>query len=220
MMVPRVPFSALAILIVACLSGCAAVSSDTANDPSNPYSSEYEQVLAHTDSDYVKQVLGDGEITAAEFHETIASLVACLRAGGIDPLVDELESGATIIGYPSSQEDDPAVRDCEEKWDAGILQLYRAFVENPNNMTSDDLEAMCLVQYGLAPEGFTGKDLEKLLEMSSEQTTYAMDGTIVSESPVTNPTPDLPGGVPLYGDRTEDCFHKPWQAIQALASSR
>jgi hypothetical protein len=195
-----------------CLSGCSA--SSKSSPDFNPYKAEFAQIMEQTRSDYVRKVLANGEISAAEFRETLDSEIKCMKDGGVDAIIDQSNSGVGFIAYPSSQESLPAVLECENQWDGGIVQLYRSIVENPNNVPFVDLQAACLVKMGLAPKGFQGKDLQELHDLASEQTEYREDGTIVSQKPIVNPTPNLPNSVPLYSEQTEDCLNKPWLTTQ------
>ncbi|MDR0504807.1 MAG: hypothetical protein LBG70_03230 [Bifidobacteriaceae bacterium] len=122
------------------LSGCVDASSAHVA-PKNPYHAEVEQILKHANSDYVKQVLADGHVSAVEFEETLTSFAGCLREAGIAAVIDELDSGARRVIYPSNYVDSDVVRGCEKKWDDGIVYLAQMQLENPDNEPFEDLQA-------------------------------------------------------------------------------
>jgi hypothetical protein len=127
-----------------------------------------------------------------------------------EPLITESFGFQKIDGYPAS--DDGF---CTSEWDGSISNLFFVMKTNPNNEKFSDLVAACLVRQGYAPDGFTGADFEELENQASE-TSYCSAGPDPDKEPdckiissVTNPDPDLPGGMKLYAPETEECRTTP-----------
>jgi len=181
---------------------------------------EIDELSAETSSSFVEAALADGEVSAAEYKEAVDGLVGCLRDGGIEPVVEDVEGGTMMVGVPVGQASSTAYRGCEEKWDGGILGLYQDSQDNPENLPQLDLEAACLVYVGAAPEGFLGKDLENLLQEGGFKVSTRHDGTEVT-TPPRNPDPKLPGGRSLLtGDeQVGACMRSPGLTMRTASPS-
>lgn len=112
-------------------SGC---SSDTGGGTS-PYAAEFERAIAEAESDYVKQALSDGQITAAEMQDARQHVVACLQQAGIEASYETDEYGQTwltIAGDTTSSQSE-AETACERQWMGAIEELYNKTTLNPRN---------------------------------------------------------------------------------------
>ncbi len=191
---------ALAALALAGCSG-ASVTSSSADDP---YRAEYEQAIANTSSDFVRDILADHTITAAERNESQNGLITCLQDEGFHPLVD-VENGYRMVNVPAD-----AGPECPDAWDGGIDQLYLTIQKNPHHADMDVLVAACFVRLGLAPDGFSGNDLKDLLDAETWSYTELEDGTRIDDAPATNPNgSELPSGMKIHAPETQDCWQSP-----------
>jgi hypothetical protein len=183
----------------------------------NAYGTEIEKILSRTQSDYVREVFSDGTVSVAEFQETLQSMVACLKDQGVDAIIENTSAGVDHVTWPSTHDGSKAIESCSAKWDGGITEIYSASSQNPDNIPWVDLEAACLVQLELAPAGFKGEDLDELYSLSADKV-HVADGVESDPVPAANPTPTLPGGVPLYDKRTKGCLQAPWKTMQEAAA--
>jgi len=183
------------------LAGC----SGSGSDPSvtDPYAAEYQQAIEATNSDFVKAVLADHKVTDEEFSESQDSLVACLREQGLKPAITT-EDGRRVVNVPAD-----ADSSCVDQWTGDIESLYWAERVNPHNENMYDLVAACLVRTKLAPEGFTGKDLEELDARAVGSYTVTQDGEKTDETLPENANPTLPSGMAIRAEETIPCWTSP-----------
>jgi hypothetical protein len=164
---------------------------------------------------FVRNVLADGQITAAEYGEAVQGLADCYSAGGLHPVLQD--AGLPGVKYVATTDDQapPAViRQCGEDWDGGILDLYSNIVQNPEKQPLSDLRAACLVHLGVVPEGLTGTELDELLD---KQTVWAKcSGDVCVTTPPIDPNVQLPGGRDLDGAAPDIavCMRSPLQVMQ------
>lgn len=194
-----------AVLVTAALV-VASCSTDKTEEA--PYAAEYAAAMAGTTSDYVKAMLEDGEITAAEIKDAQGQFISCLATAGIQGSYDD-----TGFGYDSlaiSGELTPEQEDSEGKcyylWLGDAAELFYKQVINPNNEDFDFLVAQCLVRKNLAPVGFTGKDLKELYD--AQTTTETMgpgeELTFTEQFEIF-----LPNGISLASPEASVCSSNP-----------
>lgn len=205
---------------MACLAGlCALLTgcSTAPNDPAvSPYAAEFEQAIAQSKSDYVRQILADGQITTAEIQDARQHMIACLEQAGMSATYETDEYGRqnlTFAEEPSLAEE-AAELACDTQWMSSIDSLYNQTTLNPKNEDWDELVAACLVRKGLVPAGFTAQDYKDLVAASS--------GPRVNSAPLTPnengvssvtvapmPVAVLPGGVPMDSPEVMRCEADP-----------
>lgn len=147
-------------------------------------------------SDYVKAMLEDGEITAAEMQDAQGQLVSCLTQAGFDASYEDTGYGFKTLAYLGEVGNDqwPAEQTCRDQWMGDTDFLYQDQITNPQNADPDSLIAECLVRKGLVASGFTGKDYQELHAPYIEHVTLESGETYEAPEP---PEIFLPGGVSL-----------------------
>ncbi|XBH20715.1 hypothetical protein V5R04_10805 [Jonesiaceae bacterium BS-20] len=173
-----------------------------------PYAAEYAAALAGTNSDYVKAMLEDGEVTVAEIKDAQGQFISCLADAGIEGFFADTGFGydnLTIAGELTIEQEDSET-ECYIQWLGDAEGLFHSQVINPNNEDFDSLVAQCLVRKNLVPVGFTGKDFKELLEAS---TTAEILGA--GEKVVFSETSEiiLPGGISLEDPDASLCTMNP-----------
>lgn len=176
----------------------------------NPYAEEISRALDNASSDYVREILSDGQITAAEARDSQKQNVACLSDAGIS--AEYIDSGA---GYESlvtvdaqGATADSAMSSCHKKWVGEIESIYVSQISNPQNKDFDALIAACLVAKKLVPEGFTGADFRELIAQTSLESSSSAEGSVAVDV-----TGDiiLPGGESMSNPQAVMCQVNPSQ---------
>ncbi len=193
----------LGVLAVALLlAGCSA--SRVEPSPTDPYRSEFEQAIATSSSDFVKEILADHTITPAELAESQNSVFVCLQDTGFYPLVTT-DDGRRMVNIPAD-----AGPECTDAWDGGIEQLYWTIRTNPYHADMNELVAACFVRLDLVPADFTGGDLQDLLDQEVSSYRQLADGTKVDEVPAQNPGGSaFPSGMMIHAPETQGCWASP-----------
>ncbi|MDR2973296.1 MAG: hypothetical protein LBV00_01085 [Propionibacteriaceae bacterium] len=182
--------------LASALAGCSAGPAVDL-DAAGPYAAQFKQEYDLAQSDYVRQMLADGKVDTAELHDAQQHMVSCMADAGYtmefkaDAYGQEHESILMSHGStPFSEEEETMAWDasgvCRNQWMGLADTLYYQVQTNPNNEDWDTLVAACLVRYGLAPDGFTGKDYE-------EFRTSVFEGS-ANDPNQDGPAPPLPGG--------------------------
>jgi len=167
-------------VLLGILCSCSAGSGQAA-DASNPYSAQIKAAAGTTSSEYVRQILADGEISRGELSDAEARVVACLGALGIEASYVTNDWGIdnlTVVGGLSTAVSDE-VTECQTQWMGPIDQLFWDQYVNPMNQDMNGLIAACLVRKGLAPAGFSGSDYANVARDNSihvDTSTVAPDG--------------------------------------------
>lgn len=202
----RLTVGAIAAISMINLSAC----SDSAQSP-KPYSAAIAKALDSTRSDYVRSILEDGQITAAEMRDAQQQNLSCLSESGIT--AQYVDSGAGYSTLETAGDLDAtelkAMVTCADKWTGEAESLYIDQVMNPENKDLNALIAACLVKKELAPEGFDGADFRELMRahsQSSAQDSPGQDGSVSVEE-----TGDiiLPGGQSMSNPQAIMCQMNP-----------
>lgn len=195
-------------LVTVAVSSCQAEETT----PLQPYAAQFQQELEDSSSDFVRSVLEDNGITAAEFAESQERFVSCLTDAGFEPVQVDAVAGFTSytqVSLPSEQYESEAAMDCETKWVGGIQGLYVAMLQNPENENFWDLIAECLADESLVPEGTRGKDIEDAISRAGTMyETSETDEPTVVRGPE-DPDATLPGGLRWDDPQLSPCMANP-----------
>lgn len=138
----------------------------------NPWAAEFARVAESTESDFIRGVLADGEVTEAEFAEARERFVDCMSEHGVPTSWDNsggqwnfVLSGAAQptpdadggITVTSESPQGICMRDSIDD----VQNFYVQTRLNPNNQDIDSLTAECMVRKEIVPEGFTKNDLDE-----------------------------------------------------------
>ncbi len=196
------------------LAGCSG-----SGDAASPYSERILQAYEHTESDYLKKILEDGEISSSEYRDAQEQFISCLRAGGIEARyvedgngIQALESVTEGGGEPSQVESD-----CYSQWMGQVEEIYIDQVVNPGNRDMNGLIAECLVAKDLVAPGFSGSDLKELLHSDGESvqaTRNASSSFTRTEVDGEGEDVQLPGGTSLTDPQVTSCLVNPTSALE------
>ena len=153
------------VVLLPLWSGCGAA----VTPAPSPYAAEFEQAARAASSDYIRQILADGRVDAAELHDAQQHVVACLADAGIAAWYSANTWGIDTLAVAGDDTKDSlaAQARCLDQWMGGIEQLYWAEFANPDNQDWSGLVAACLVRVGEAPAGFTGTDYDELIRLNT-----------------------------------------------------
>lgn len=140
-----------------------------------PFAEEFRDAYQDASTDLGRQILEDGVITAAEFAEVEAIMIACLLENGVEVQGGLVGDGSGGVGYEAqnlreiSQEEDGEIEtSCEQASDAvKIGLLYFGMKDNPENRNQGEIMAECLVYKQVVPRGYSGEDWER--DMMSQE---------------------------------------------------
>lgn len=127
-----------------------------------PWAAEFENAYATAESDFVREVLQDGQVTDLEYAEVLARFEACMTEVGIT-----LEpAGRGTYGYSFSRAfgAERAYQrelECFEQHDGMAVPLYWWVRANPENLDLFEIRAKCLVDAGVVAAGFTADELRE-----------------------------------------------------------
>ncbi len=151
------------------LAGCGGSSGPTAD---GPWATELRAAYAAAPTDFVREVLADGEVTSAEVQEALHRANECLAQAGEDGgwFADPNEPTTFGTGWTPEDADPAAFFDCQCLWLGGcddsagmdLPNLFLGLRDNPLNVPRSDLIASCLHRHDLVADGFTGNDLVEL----------------------------------------------------------
>jgi len=202
---------AVGCLIAACLSSCSG--GPTREPIADPYQAAFDEALAEAGSDFVADVLRDGEISAEEYRESMSRFAACLGDAGFEAVVVNQDNGLIAVNVPAQPPLPRSVEDtCARQWQGGIPGLYEGVTTNPDNMPWYDLLAACLVHQGVVPQGFTGDDM-RAFEESAGEVTFRDTGDVEIVLDGSTGAPTLPGGAEYYSPEVEACLINPAQVM-------
>jgi hypothetical protein len=127
---------------------------------SGPWASDFQTAYAHAKSDYVRGVLADGEVSAAEYEQSRNHVRSCLADSGLTITWNErggFELGAKNGQYPDGffERSDPILQECETKWAGWIPVMYEQVRRNPQKQDEAALQITCLRNAGLIDETYT-----------------------------------------------------------------
>ena len=120
--------------------------SDDAGQFSGPWAEEFESAYDSADSEYVRRILADGQITDAEIAEVENAVISCMEEKGYTDVAIKSDGGATYAMDENGDVDkgDSGMRACEESAGFFALSLYYDIRVNPNNEEWDPLVVQCL----------------------------------------------------------------------------
>jgi len=183
--VPKVgALAALGVAVSVLLAGC----SPAAQQP-GPYAAEYAQAIQEAKSDYVRQILQSGHITAADMKDAEQHVIKCTADVGFVVTYNTDQWGIDRYTLTYYDDDPPtsaqmaAINDCVDQWMGPIDQLYQKQYANPNNQDWNGLVAACLVRKSVAPAGFTGRDYADLIAQNSQTISSGETVTYTDMSP-------------------------------------
>ncbi|MCL1900424.1 MAG: hypothetical protein FWG11_07960 [Promicromonosporaceae bacterium] len=158
----------VALVAVALLAGACAPA--TGEPYSSPWAAEFAEVYARAESDLVRAIVADGELTLAEMREAIAATNACFRdvevefgvVGTVETTLAEdglggftLRTGHVEPWHDVDQELRSAIADCEFRYWNDLWILWDLIRLNPDAEDFDGLVLDCLVRNSVVPQGFT-----------------------------------------------------------------
>ena len=211
----RPAFAGLVALGCLAAGACSTTDGQEAVPGKGPYAAEFTEAMDVAKSDFVRQVLSDGQIEAAEYDEARQGMLGCLKDAGIEAkYIDDQSTaavggGLTILSGELTDQQRTAERTCDDQWMGPIDSLYASTRTNPQNQDMNKLIAACLVREGLAPDGFTAEDYVEWYDSNvvKGEISESDPGGMVSIQPDDLPPPQpLPGsGVTLDDPRVMTC---------------
>ena len=146
-----------AILAALLCAGCS--TAHQTPQATSPWAAEVSAAALRASSDFERQVLGDGEITRAEYEEANQRYVACAKAEGVDiDLIDN--DGFYTYSVRVSEQGDQVQMRCAIGTVRIIAGLYEDVQQNPLKQDPDELTIQCLVRIGLEQPGYSLEDYE------------------------------------------------------------
>ena len=91
----RTVAAALAVVLLATLTGCGAGATDAEEE--NPWAADIQRQYERTDNALVKSILEDGKITDAEIEEFMEEYNTCLAEYGLSTTYDREGSYETLV---------------------------------------------------------------------------------------------------------------------------
>ena len=167
----RLALGAIAVLLAvsACSGGDNADAAAT-QDPA--WSANIALLKERAKTSFVRDILDDHMITTAEHAEAAGRTRACLDDGGI-PTTHHTNPWTGVPDYgPESMPGSTAaerqalwdtVLYCTDQWDGGVVLLFEAMQENPDELDYFARVFACLKSHELIPSGFALADLEAFL---------------------------------------------------------
>lgn len=165
----------------------ALVSCATAAPDEDPYRLRYEEALRAATSDFERAVLGDGEITRAEYEEAVERYVSCMADAGIEVGLHE-QGGYYTYSSAAAPGFDATHDRCAEGTTLLIAGLYVARLTNPGAEDYDELIVACLIRAGLVEADYTA---ERFTADATDQTLPFDDASAGFDGCMANPTLDL-----------------------------
>jgi hypothetical protein len=199
--------SALLLALAAC--------SASSGDARSPYAQDLAEAATSAKSDFVRQILEDGQVLGSEYDEAKQRHLECLVAAGVTARYTADESGREnlVVDGELTPVQTDAEFDCYEAWMGSIGEFYWAMKLNPENTDNHTLVAACLVRNGLVPTGFTGADWEEAVRQVSEIHEADSEGNDLVVQIPTMSASDLvlPGGRTMDDPDITSCQIDPWR---------
>lgn len=134
------------------LAGC---SSPTVAEPGQtialdgPWASDFQKAFADANSEWERDVLRDGVVTAAEYEQSRAHVRSCLGDAGLTITWNEhggFSLGSKSGSYPDDFLDraDPILQKCESRWAGWIPILFEQVRRNPEKKDEGTIQVSCL----------------------------------------------------------------------------
>ncbi len=148
------------VVLVGCTTGGG---TPEATVPDGPYKAQVLRAQQDATSDFERQVLSDGAISAAEYDEAVARYVRCFADQGVTVTPSDIGG---YYQYGVAKDEAEKFRTLSESCAKGntliIEDLYIQMLTNPSGGDIYDAVAACLVRKGLASESLTGSELKQL----------------------------------------------------------
>ena len=150
------------LLTVVLVTGCG--QTDAIAD--DPYRADLEAALERATSEFEREVLRDLRITRAEYEEAVERYVQCANDRGVE-LTKIPQGGYYVYGHPAIDDADAILDDCRIGTVDLVEHLYVDMLVNPDKTDFDMLVVKCLLEKGLAPEGYTTEEHKRLRETAT-----------------------------------------------------
>lgn len=160
--------SALAVALVGCgstthVDGQPAESSSTFTgevpDFAGPYAADFAHAYASTTSDFVREVLKDGQITDAEYAEMTADFTSCLADQGITFKGFDADGGFGTSNAPNGGDTHEIVNQCSSSAGEDFIGALYSFTKtNPDNLDSATIVKDCLIRKGVVPPDYSAEE--------------------------------------------------------------
>lgn len=148
--------------VLGALAGCSSSTPKTAQSLSldGPWASEFQKGFADAKSEWERDVLRDGIVTATEYQQSRAHVRSCLGDAGLT--ITWNESGGFSLGsksgsYPDDFFDraDPILQQCESQWAGWIPVLFEQVRRNPEKKDEGTIQVACLKAAGLVDKTYS-----------------------------------------------------------------
>ncbi|RDV44356.1 hypothetical protein DOE76_13320 [Leifsonia sp. ku-ls] len=125
-----------------------------------PWASDFQKAFADAKTEWERDVLRDGVVTAAEYEQSRAHVRSCLGDAGYTISWDEqggFALGAKSGTYPDDffERSDPVLRQCESRWAGSIPFLFEQVRRNPAKKDEATIQVACLKAAGLVDETYS-----------------------------------------------------------------
>ncbi|SKC62003.1 hypothetical protein [Okibacterium fritillariae] len=128
-----------------------------------PWALEFDEALSSAEDPTSKDILSDGLITADELTRVEQEFAACALTLGFEVRAFTPGGGYTQDGAPESFDpSDPGEEflACSGSYES-VSPLFWSIARNPAHEPEQSIMAACLVDRGLAPEGYSSKDFDR-----------------------------------------------------------
>lgn len=124
-----------------------------------PYAAEFADFYSRATSDFVREVLWDGQITDAEFAEMTDRFSSCLADQGITFLGFNPDGGLRTSVAQNGGDTHAIVSDCSRSSGEDFIgALHSMLVTNPDDRDWSTIVAECLVKKGVVPSDYSAAD--------------------------------------------------------------
>ena len=200
---------------------------DSQTQFSGPFAMEFENLYLHSQSDAVRRLIADGEITASDRAEAWALFAACGAQEGVDFVESDLR-----LGFISTDDAEGARREdvwvrCTDQGYHELVCLYEMMANNPDGPEFSTQLLACLRRNSLVDDSFTLAELDEILDdiffwpadcneaidsgRFSACSVLESGGLSLESNPDwTDPPRVLPGGASLDYGLGEGCLISPW----------
>jgi hypothetical protein len=157
------------LLLASCAGGSTARSD-------SPWATEIEAAQKRAASDFEKEALSDGVVSASEKDEANQRWVTCMTDRGHKAMMELDDFGQEVYATEAANEDseqsDIDNTLCSEGTIKILPGLYKAMQQNPSNRDVNELYAECLVRHKLVDPPFTGKEFTEAMANSASGTPW------------------------------------------------
>lgn len=141
-------------------SSPSADSAPAAPEFSGPYATEYQQAWIESDSEFVRLVIEDEQISELEWSEVADRMGSCFGENGMNFLGFDADGGyeVDLLGAEPDTADSIATTCETESGETWIGFLRGQAISNPGNTDVQPLIYECLVAEGALPAGYSFDD--------------------------------------------------------------